>query len=84
MVRKKKRNTANIFGLVLLQEIWYVEFTVNFDNYASLLSFLKYAESEDFLKNFNKLILTDFSSSSNADNTHQLKFDGNFITLHEN
>lgn len=60
-----------------------VNFLVNLENYSSLISFLRFAESDEFLKNFNQLILSGFSSSSEIKN-YQLGFRGSFVQLNEN
>ena len=59
------------------------KFTISFDNYGNLIEFLRFAESDDFLKNFNQLSLVNFSKkelkSSKSD--YRLNFTGRFINL---
>ena len=58
-------------------------FTISFQNYENLINFLRYAESEEFLKNFNQLSLVNFSKkeqlTERAD--YRLNFIGKFINL---
>jgi len=69
---------------VLIDNSKAVSFTVGFENYASLLTFLKFAESEDFLRNFNRLVLINFSNVDTTKNAYKLSFSGKFINLNEN
>ena len=54
-----------------------VKFTVTFDDYTNLLSFLKFAESDDFLANFDQLSLINFSTTDT--NTFRKEYRLNFI-----
>lgn len=59
-----------------------VEFTVSLSNYQHLLSFFRFAESEDFLKNFKELTLTNFDVTD-AKKSYKIAFKGKFIDLNE-
>lgn len=63
-----------------------VNFTLSFESYSDLLSFLRFAESEDFLKNFKQLLLINFSKNAlqETKNDYKLIFSGKFIDLNEN
>ena len=59
-------------------------FTVAFQNFSSLLNFFKFIESDNFLKNFEKISLKSFSSGeekSNEKSNYQLSFSGRFILI---
>ncbi len=57
-------------------------FKLSFNNFDDLLNYFKYMESADFLKNFEKLILSDFQSSGiSSSNRYELSFQGRFINL---
>lgn len=71
---------------VMIDKTKSTKFTISFENYDNLLSFLKFAESEDFLKNFNQLSLINFSKNDTqlTKNDYRLNFTGKFINLNEN
>ncbi len=62
------------------------EFTVGFNDFASLLNFLKFSESDFFLKSFTQLHLTNFTINSKQNspnlptqlNNYTLNFSGTF------
>ena len=58
-------------------------FTISFENYDNLISFLRFAESDDFLHNFNQLSLINFSKNDTqiSKNDYRLNFKGLFINL---
>lgn len=58
-------------------------FTISFKKYEDLISFLKFAESEVFLQNFNQLSLINFSKNDTQlnKNDYRLNFTGKFINL---
>ena len=58
-------------------------FTIIFEEYEHLISFLKFAESEEFLKNFNQLSMVDFTKNETqlTKNDYRLNFSGKFINL---
>lgn len=57
-------------------------FSVRFANYTSAYAFLKYLESDQFLKNFSELNLTSFSLADETNSEgYLLQFSGEFITL---
>lgn len=60
-----------------------VSFTVSFANLDELLSFFRFIESEDFLKNFEKVSLKNFSAigDSKIKQNFELAFVGRFIEL---
>lgn len=62
------------------------EFMINFPDYTSMYKFVKYVESDEFLKNFQTLTLRSFSLNTGSANTfkgYQLSFEGQFETLSE-
>lgn len=69
-------------------------FTVKFKDYEGMVAFLKYVESENFLKNFDALsmaslnlsreIATANRTSTQLNRNYQLQFQGKFKPLHEN
>lgn len=73
---------ATLF-LVEIDKTKSTNFTISFDNYDDLLAFLKFAESEDFLTNFNQLSLINFNKNElQANKTdYRLNFSGKFINL---
>lgn len=61
-------------------------FVINFMDYDVLYSYLKYVESDDFLKHFEKLTLTSFSLDRTEDKKekgYELNFEGVFKTKTE-
>lgn len=61
-----------------------VTFSIGFKDNNSMLDFFKFAESDEFLKNFSQLILNTFSSSVLAtSNSYKLEFKGVFSQLNE-
>lgn len=58
-------------------------FTVSFANLDELLSFFRFIESDNFLKNFEKVSLKNFSAigDSKLKQNFELAFDGRFIEL---
>lgn len=58
-----------------------VEFSVGFNDIASLTSFFKFAESESFLSNFAKLNLNGFNIGKQGGKSYQLGFKGKFNNL---
>lgn len=71
---------------VLIDKSKSVKFSLGFEDYSSLLNFLSFAESDDFLKNFNQLALVNFSKNEIqvANNDYKLNFSGKFSNLNEN
>jgi len=71
---------------VLIDKTKSVGFSLSFTDYSSLLSFLRFAESDEFLKNFNQLDLINFSKDDkqSAKIDYRLNFSGKFINLNEN
>lgn len=69
------------------------KFTIRFTDYDGMISFLKYVESESFLKNFDDLSVTSLSLSredKQSDTSlvsqkkqYQLQFKGRFIQLND-
>lgn len=56
-------------------------FVINFTEYNALYSYLKYVESDDFLRHFEKLTLTSFSldqTEDEANKEYELNFEGVF------
>ncbi|OGK17051.1 hypothetical protein A2774_01325 [Candidatus Roizmanbacteria bacterium RIFCSPHIGHO2_01_FULL_39_12c] len=58
-------------------------FAISFDNYNNLINFLKFAESEDFLENFDQLSLINFSTADarTSRKEYRLNFEGRFRVL---
>lgn len=69
---------------VLIDKSRGVSFTIGFEDYSNLLVFLKFAESDDFLKSFNHLVLSNFSNLELAKNAYKLTFSGKFNAINEN
>lgn len=63
-----------------------VSFNLSFANYSDLLDFLRVAENDDFLKNFNQLSLVKFNKDElqSQKNNFKLSFSGKFIDLNSN
>jgi len=82
----KQVNVEAQLESVLIDKSKSVSFSLSFNNYSGLLTFLKFAESDDFLQNFNQLSLINFSrDDSRAKNSeYKLNFSGKFINLNEN
>lgn len=59
-------------------------FTLSFPDPNSMLTFFKFAESDEFLENFNQLILSQFSQTQLEGQNYQLIFKGTFVALNEN
>lgn len=66
---------------VLIDKSKAVSFRVGFETYSNVLDFLRFAESEDFLKNFSQLVLINFSNVETAEKTFKLSFSGKFNTI---
>jgi len=62
-----------------------VTFTVAFAHFDELLSFFRFIESVEFLKNFEHVSLKNFSAlgDSKTKENYELAFTGRFIELHE-
>lgn len=62
-----------------------VSFTVSFAHFDELLSFFRFIESDEFLKNFEKVSLKSFTAlgDSKTKQNYELAFTGRFIELHE-
>lgn len=60
-----------------------VSFTIEFKNFPDLLSFFKFIESQQFLKNFENISLKSFSVIGQADQqeNYELSFAGTFIKI---
>lgn len=56
-------------------------FKLSFSNFEDLLNYFKYAESKDFLANFEKLALSDFETNKSAVTKYELSFEGKFVKL---
>lgn len=64
-----------------------VNFTVSFTSFGDLLNFFKFIESDNFLKNFERLSLESFtaiSSKESEKSNYELSFVGKFISINEN
>jgi len=82
----KQVNVEAQLDSVVIDKSKSVSFSLSFNNYSGLLSFLKFAESDDFLENFNQLSLINFSRDDKQTqrNDYKLNFSGKFINLNEN
>jgi len=67
-------------------------FVIKFKDYETMISFLKYVESEEFLKNFDELSMASLSLNRDvvvvstaryANKNFQLQFKGKFKELNE-
>ncbi len=61
-----------------------VSFIVAFNNFAELMNFFRFAESEKFLNSFEKISLKSFSTiggSSNKTDSYELNFIGRFVPI---
>ncbi len=63
---------------VLIDRSKEADFSVAFVDFPSLLSFLKFAESEVFLKNFTDLSLKGFNLGTQQNKSLKLTFNGIF------
>ncbi|MFN4212437.1 MAG: hypothetical protein ACK4FL_00510 [Microgenomates group bacterium] len=64
-----------------------VDFAVNFNNFSHVKSFLKFVESEKFIKNFENIVLKNFAINTAATDekeNYELTFTGRFIPINEN
>ncbi len=66
---------------VLIEKTKSTQFLLSFPKYDSLLSFFKFIESEDFLKNFNELHLVSLSTAGRGTGDIRMNFSGKFIEL---
>ncbi len=73
-----------ILETVTIDKLKATTFIVSFPDYSSMLVFFKIAESDTFLKNFNRLVLSQFTNTIGAGQRYQLIFKGSFIPLNEN
>lgn len=86
---KESLQIANVearLDSVLIDKSKLVSFSLSFTDYSSLLAFLRFAESDEFLKNFNQLDLINFSKDDKqlTKKDYKLIFSGKFINLNEN
>lgn len=64
-----------------------VDFKVTFNNFSELTLFLRFVESEKFIKNFENLILKNFTINTGGKSekqNYELTFTGRFIPINEN
>ena len=82
----KQVNVEAQLDSVVIDKSKSVSFNLSFNNYSGLLTFLKFAESDDFLQNFNQLSLMNFhrDDKQTKKNEYRLNFSGKFINLNEN
>ena len=82
----KQVNVEAQLDSVVIDKSKSVSFNLSFNNYSGLLTFLKFAESDDFLQNFNQLSLMNFNrdDKQTKKNEYRLNFSGKFINLNEN
>lgn len=60
------------------------EFTLQFPDYSSMLTFFKFAETDEFVKNFATLMLANFTATPGEQQSYQLVFKGTFKEIHAN
>jgi hypothetical protein len=60
------------------------EFTLQFPDYSSMLTFFKFAETDEFVKNFDTLVLSNFTATPGSQQSYQLVFKGTFKEIHAN
>jgi hypothetical protein len=60
-----------------------VSFTIAFASFDNLMNFLKFAESPDFIKNFENIFLNNFVVAGNKDKveSYELSFSGKFVPI---
>ncbi|MBI4009079.1 hypothetical protein HY357_02505 [Candidatus Roizmanbacteria bacterium] len=80
----KSSTPEAILDSVVIDKAKTFTFSVSIEDFPTMLSFLRFAESDDFLKNFNQLILSSFSNTQTSKKGYELGFRGVFIDLNEN
>ncbi|PIV09729.1 hypothetical protein COS31_05565 [Candidatus Roizmanbacteria bacterium CG02_land_8_20_14_3_00_36_15] len=61
-----------------------INFTLRFENSGSIINFLRFAESDNFLKSFSQLVISSFNIEEKKDNKkYQLNFSGTLIPFNE-
>lgn len=80
----KSLSSSAVLESVTINKLREAEFTLSFPDSKSMISFFKFAESDDFLKNFNTLVLTQFTQIQAESQQFELIFKGTFIALNEN
>ncbi len=80
--RSTESATLKVFSIAKNRD---VTFTVAFGNINSLLSFFRFIESDEFLKNFESVSLKSFSAlgESKTKENYELAFIGRFVEIHE-
>ncbi|OGK21806.1 hypothetical protein A2866_03530 [Candidatus Roizmanbacteria bacterium RIFCSPHIGHO2_01_FULL_39_8] len=58
------------------------EFTLQFPDYAGMLTFFKFAETDEFVTNFDSLVLSNFTATPGEQQSYQLVFKGTFKEIH--
>jgi len=78
-------SNSAILDTIVIDKDRATRFVVKFSNYDEMLAFLKYIESEDFLKNFTSLSLESFNLSQDFSSVknYQLELKGVFKELKE-
>ena len=81
----KSASPEPILEKILITKDRAINFTLNFDNTDSIVLFLKFAESDPFLKNFSQLLISQFNlQSEKAGQNYQLNLVGQLIPINEN
>lgn len=70
------------FNSVTIDKSKSVQFTVSVENYSSLLGFLKYVETDNFLRYFKDITLINFDLADN-NKKYTLTFKGKFNEINE-
>lgn len=77
----KQSTSEASLASVIIKKDRSVEFTVGFETYDSLQTFFKNMESEEFLKNFEKLVMERFDSDSKTTESYSMSLKGLFKQL---
>jgi hypothetical protein len=80
----KQASPSPILDAIIITKDRTVNFTLRFDNPSSITSFLKFAESESFLKNFTQLFVGQFNlESKKGTQNYQLLLVGKLNPINE-
>jgi len=80
----KQASPSPILDAIIITKDRTVNFTLRFDDPSSITSFLKFAESESFLKNFSQLYISQFNlESQKGSKNYQLLLIGKLNSINE-
>ncbi|MBI2051950.1 hypothetical protein HYT33_04280 [Candidatus Roizmanbacteria bacterium] len=77
----KSTTESALLSSFVLDKTRTVEFTLSFDDVEAMLESFKFIESPQFLKNFEELSLSQFTSQGEKQKKYALTFEGKFINL---